>query len=187
MKNVKISRDLSTLSRKELEHQVMQLSTKVDEMSAKLSWYEEQYRLSRAQRFGPSSEQTAPFEQMSFFNEAESESSAFIAPEPDIRDIEMTRRKKQKGHKNNITKPLPIEIVEYRLSAEDMDCPRCSEMLHEMKKEVRKELKVIPAQVMVTEHVRYVYACRNCQKNDITTPIIAAPMPNPAIKNSLAS
>lgn len=56
-----------------------------------------------------------------------------------------------------------------------------------MKKEVRKKLKVVPAQVMVTEHVRYVYACRNCEKDGITTPIISAVMPNPAIKNSLAS
>jgi len=81
MKNVNILRDLSSLSREELEQQVMRLSTQVDELSSKPSWYEEQYRLSRAQRFGPSSEQTAPFEQMSFFNEAESESSAFIIPE----------------------------------------------------------------------------------------------------------
>ena len=40
---------------------------------------------------------------------------------------------------------------------------------------------------MVEEHVRYVYSCRNCEKNGITTPIIAAFMPNPVIKNSLAS
>ena len=46
---------------------------------------------------------------------------------------------------------------------------------------------MIPAQVVVTEHVRYVYSCRNCERNDITTPIIQAPMPNPPIKNSLAS
>jgi transposase len=187
MKNVKISRDLASLSREELEQQVMKLSTQVDELSSKLSWYEEQYRLSRAQRFGPSSEQTAPFEQMSFFNEAESESSAFVISEPDLNEVKAARKTKQKGHKDKITKPLPAEIIEYRLSAEDMACPQCGEMLHEMKKEIRKELKVIPAQVMVTEHVRYVYACRNCEKNGIATPIVSAPMPNPAIKNSLAS
>jgi len=187
MKNAKNSRDLTSLSREELERQVMQLSTKVDELSSKLSWYEEQYRLSRAQRFGPSSEQTAPFEQMTFFNEAESEASAFVIAEPDFADVKIIRKGKQKGHKESITKPLPTETIEYRLSTEDMACPQCGEMLHEMKKEVRKELKVIPAQVMVTEHVRYVYACRNCEKNEISTPIVSAPMPNPAIKNSLAS
>lgn len=187
MKNVKNSRDLASLSREELEQQVMKLSSQVDELSSKLSWYEEQYRLSRAQRFGPSSEQTAPFEQMSFFNEAESESSAFVISEPALDEVKAVRKSKQKGHKDKITKPLPTETIEYRLSAEDMTCPQCGEMLHEMKKEIRKELKVIPAQVMVTEHVRYVYACRNCEKNDITTPILSAQVPNPAIKNSLAS
>lgn len=187
MKNVKISRDLSSLTREELEHRVMQLSTKVDELASKLAWYEEQYRLSRAQRFGPSSEQTAPFEQMSFFNEVESESSSCVTAEPGLDEIQPTRKGKKKGHKDSITKPLPVETIEYRLSAEDMACPQCGETLHEMKKEIRKELKVIPAQVMVTEHVRFVYACRNCEKNDITTPIIAAQMPNPAIRNSLAS
>jgi len=124
---------------------------------------------------------------MSFFNEAESESSAFVIAEPALDEVKAVRKSKQKGHKDKITKPLPTETVEYRLSAEDMACPQCGEMLHEMKKEIRKELKVIPAQVMVTEHVRYVYACRNCEKNEITTPIISAPVPNPAIKNSLAS
>lgn len=156
-------------------------------MQAKLAWYEEQFRLSRAQRFGPSSEQTTSFDQMSFFNEAESESSAFVAIEPKLDEAEVPRKQKQKGHKEKITKPLPIETIEYRLSTEEMACVQCGNTLHEMSKEVRKELKVIPAQVMVTEHVRYVYGCRNCEKNEITTPIITAPMPNPAIGNSLAS
>ena len=187
MRNVKISRDLSSLTREELERQNMQLFSMMDEMAAKLSWYEEQYRLSRAQRFGPSSEQTATFEQMSFFNEAESESSTFVVSELGLDELKNVRKAKQKGHKDKIIKPLPTEIIEYRLSAEDMACPKCGEALHEMKKEVRKELKVIPAQVMVTEHARYVYACRNCEKNDITTPIISAQVPNPPIKNSLAS
>ncbi|RBP35333.1 IS66 family transposase [Garciella nitratireducens] len=47
-----------------------------------------------------------------------------------------------------------------------------------MSKEIRKELKVIPAQVVVVEHVKNIYACRNCEKENITTPIITAKMPN---------
>lgn len=180
------SRDLSTLSRQELEQQVVQLSTKVDKLSSKLSWYEEQYRLSRAQRFGPSSEQT-PFEQMTFFNEAESEASAAFIFEPALEEVKIVHKGKKKGHKDNITKPLPTEVIEYRLTPEEMVCPACSNALHEMKKEIRKELKVIPAQVMVTEHVRFVYACRNCDQNGTATPIVSAPMPRPAIPNSLAS
>ena len=187
MKNVKISRDLSSLTKEQMERQMMQMFAIMDELEAKVSWYEEQYRLSRAQRFGPSSEQTLPFDQMSFFNEAESDSSPLIAKEPELSQVEIPRKGKKKGHKDGITGPLPVETIEYTLSAEDLSCPQCGEELHEMKKEIRKELTVIPAQVVVTEHVRYVYSCRNCERNDITTPIIQAPMPNPPIKNSLAS
>lgn len=187
MKNVTISRDLEFLTREEMEQQMMQLFAAMDEMQAKLSWYEEQYRLSRAQRFGPSSEQTLPFDQMSFFNEAESESSPMIIAEPELSNVEITHKKKKKGHKDGITGPLPVESIEYKLSVQEMVCPQCGEPLHEMKKEIRKDLKVIPAKVMVTEHVRYVYSCRNCEKTAITTPIISATMPNPVIKNSLAS
>jgi transposase len=187
MRNVTISRDLASLTREEMEQQMMQLFAAMDEMEAKLSWYEEQYRLSRAQRFGPSSEQTLPFEQMSFFNEAESESSNMIISEPELSQVEIACKKKKKGHKDGITQPLPVETIEYRLSVDEMSCPQCGEPLHEMTKEIRKELKVIPAQVMVTERIRYIYACRNCEKARISTPIIAAPMPNPVIKNSLAS
>lgn len=118
MKNLETARDLTSLTREELEQQNLQLLTKVDELQARLSWYEEQYRLSRAQRFGPSSEQTSPFEQMSFFNEAESESSPIIMEEPTLDEARQTRKGKSKGQKDRITKSLPVETIEYRLSAE---------------------------------------------------------------------
>ena len=36
-------------------------------------------------------------------------------------------------------------------------------------------------------HVRYVYSCRHCQREEIETPIQTAPMPNLVISGSLAS
>ena len=178
--------DLASMTKEELEAEVMRMSMQLEEISSKLNWYEEQYKLSRAQRFGPSSEQT-PFEQMSFFNEAESEMASFIAIEPKLDDVKVPSKKKTKGHKAQITGSLPTTVVEYKLSSDECICPECGEQLHEMKKEVHKELTVIPAQVTVTERVRSVYACRNCDKNNTETPILSAPMPKPVIKNSLAS
>ena len=186
MENKNISMDLTSLSRAELETQILQLSIKVESISAKLHWYEEQYKLSRAQRFGSSSEQT-PFDQLDFFNELESEASVFIVPEPSLEEVKVPSKKKPKGRKQAITENLPCTIIEYRLSEEDMACPECGEQLHEMKTEIHRELTVIPAQVNVTEKVRSIYACRNCERKGTATPIIAAPMPNPVIKNSLAS
>jgi transposase len=187
MKNDKKTRDFSSLSRVEIERQLAQSCDMVDELSLRLAWYEEQYRLSKAKHFGPSSEQTLPFDQMTFFNEAEAEVYAAITPEPSLDQVKIVKKGKQKGHKEAILKPLPTEVIEYRLTPEELSCPKCAGPLHEMKKEVRKELKVIPAQVMVTEHVRYVYACRSCDKNGTEASIISAPMPKPAIPNSLAS
>jgi transposase len=186
MENKNISMDLTSLSRAELESQILHLSIKVESLAAKLNWYEEQYKLSRVQRFGASSEQT-PFDQLDFFNELESEASVFIVSEPTLDEVKVPSKKKPKGRKQSITENLPCTIIEYRLSEENMACPQCGERLHEMKTEIHRELTVIPAQVNVTEKVRSIYACRNCERNGTSTPIIAAPMPNPVIKNSLAS
>jgi transposase len=185
MKNDVKTVDFSAMSREEIEAYAMRLSLEKEKLAYELAWYQEQFRLSRANRFGASSEQM-PLEQISLFNEAETESYGKILPEPDLTQVKP--RKKQKGHKEKLTKDLPKETIEYRLTEEQMSCPVCESPLHEMKKEIRKELKVIPAQVMVTEHVQYVYACRNCQDTGIDkTPIIYAPMPKPALENSLAS
>jgi transposase len=56
-----------------------------------------------------------------------------------------------------------------------------------MSDEVRRELKIVPAQVTVLEHVRFVYACRHCQQNEIATPVLTAPMAAPVLPGSLVS
>jgi transposase len=156
----------------------------IEELSAKLKWYEEQFRLSQQQRFGASSEKTNP-EQLSLFDEAEQEADS-KAIEPTVEEITYKRRK-AKGKNDKMFEDLPVETVEYRLSEEEQACPQCSEHLHEMSKEIRKELKVIPAQVKVVEHIRYVYACRSCEKNDTSTPVITASMPVPVLRGSFVS
>src|SRR5699024_7135765 len=70
---------------------------------------------------------------------------------------------------------------------EEQVCSCCGGELHEMSTEVRKEIEVIPAQVKVKEHVRYVYSCRHCEHNEIETPIVTAKMPAPVFPGSLAS
>ena len=186
MKNVKKTVDLSTMTREELEAYAMQKSMEAESLGAKLSWYEEQYQLSRAKLYGASSEKT-PFDQMSFFNEAESESYGKIIKELGLDEVKPTKKPKQKGHKAKILKALPTEIIEYKLSSEEAVCPQCGGDLHEMSKEVRNELKVIPAKIIAVEHVRYTYACRNCDQNGTSVPVLTAKMPNPPIPNSLAS
>lgn len=155
-----------------------------EELEAKLKWYEEQFRLSQQQKFGASSEKTNP-DQLSLFNEAESTADAEI-PEPTIETITY-KRKKKRGERDLKLENLPTETIEYRLSAEEQVCSCCTNPLHEMSTEVRRELEVIPAQVKVKNHIRYVYSCRHCEKNEIETPIITADMPASVFPGSLAS
>ena len=156
----------------------------IEELTAKLNWYEEQFRLNQQKRFGSSSEKTVP-DQISLFNEAEKEYRP-EKEEPEIEEIIYKRRKK-KGLNKKSFEDLPVERIEYTLPEEERNCPECNTHLHEMSKEIRKELKIIPAQVKVVEHVQYIYACRQCEKDNISTPIIKAKMPNPVLKGSFAS
>mgnify|MGYP000963232576 CR=1 FL=1 len=177
--------DLSKMSRAELEAFAMRVASENEELSAKVSWLEEQYKLGRARRFGPSSEHT-PFDQLTFFNECEYEASGIVMNEPTLSEVKI-QNKKKKGHKDKITKALPTTIVEYTLTGDELICDKCGGHLSEMKKEIRKEFKLIPAQVQIVEHVRHVYVCRACDKEGVDSNIIRAEMPNPVLRNSLAS
>ena len=160
------------------------LEIEKEALEAKLKWYEEQFRLSQQQRFGSSSEKTNP-DQLSLFNEAEDTADSTVE-EPTVETITY-KRKKQRGEREQKLEDLPTETIEYRLSEEEQVCSCCDGPLHEMSTEVRKELKVIPAQVKVVEHVQHVYSCRHCERNEIETPIQTAPMPTPVFPGSLAS
>lgn len=82
---------------------------------------------------------------------------------------------------------LPIERIEYELKEEERICPKCQQELRVMKKEVRKELIIIPAQVKIKEHVTYVYVCKQCDKTGIEGTIIKANAPKALIKKSMVS
>ncbi len=160
------------------------LEMEKEELEAKLKWYEEQFRLSQQQRFGSSSEKIHP-DQLSLFNEVEATTDSTIE-EPAIEEITY-KRKKQQGKREQMLEDLPKETVEYRLSEEEQVCSCCNGKMHEMSTETRREIMIIPAQVKVKEHVRYVYGCRHCEKNEIETPIITAKMPSSVFPGSLAS
>ena len=153
------------------------------ELMVKLNWFQEQFHLNQHRQFGSSSEKTH-IEQMELFNEAEVEAKP--APEPTMEDITYRRRKRQ-GHREEQLKDLPVETIEYRLPPEEQVCSCCGGGLHEMSTETRQELKVIPAQAKVVNHVRYVYGCRRCDREGTETPIVTALMPAPVLPGSIAS
>jgi transposase len=187
--SVKKTVDLSAMSRQELEEYAMRKSTEVESLAMQLKFYEEQLRRSRAEKYGASSEKMRDegYEQINFFNEAEQESYG-IYPEPKEEDvIPKSSGKKQKGHKQSITKHLEREQIDYVLTGDELVCPQCGEELVEMKTEVRTEIEVIPAKMKAVDYVKHFYVCKNCDKNGITGTIIAANTPKGLFRNSLAS
>ncbi len=106
--------------------------------------------------------------------------------EPTIETITY-RRKKRVGQREEMLKNLPTETIHYHLPVEDQACSCCGEKVHEMSKEIRRELKVIPAEVKVVEHIQHIYSCRSCEREGIETPIVKAKMPTPMYPKSLAS
>lgn len=148
----------------------------------------EQMRLSRHRQYGSSSEKSEyDLHQMNLFNETE----LFAAPEakePELTTVAAHKRKKQVEGQQRIPDDIPVEVVEHVLPEKEQACPACEEQLHVMGKEVvRRELKLIPAKAVIVEHVRYTYACRHCEKQEDTVPILKAYMPAPVIKGSFAT
>lgn len=178
--------NIATTTIEALRERCAQLEQQNAELTAKLNWIMEQLRLSKRRNYGASSEQLSPeARQLLLFNEAEAEAQLALA-EPKIEKITYERRKKS-GHREALLKDLPVETVEYRLPEEKQVCPCCGDALHEMSTEVRRELKIIPAQAKVVKHIRYVYSCRRCEREEITTPVITAPMPSPVLPGSIVS
>ena len=172
----------------ELQQQHQLILQENAELTAKVRWFEEQFRLSKHRQYGTSSEKTSPelpAVEENLFNETEALANPSL-PEPTVEKM-VIRRKRQPGQREEQLENLPVETIEYRLPVEEQVCSCCGNALHEMSTEVRKELKIIPAQVKVVEHVRYVYACRRCEQEAVSTPIVTAPMPAPVLPGSLVS
>lgn len=156
------------------------------ELEQKLTWLMEQMRIAKRQEYGASSEH-CDYGQMNLFNEAEAladENAAEPALEENVKGY---TRKQRERTMDTLPDNLPVETVEHTLPPEDQNCPKCGNALHVMGQDIREEIKIVPAKVVLVRHIRYTYACRDCAKNDVQVPIIKAPITNPVIKGSFAS
>ena len=159
------------------------------ELAAKVEWLMEQFRLAQHRRFGVSSEKSAGSDndQMNLFNESETASDVLV-PEPEIVEVESHYRKRRNMVNGKLPDNLPVETILHELPSDERVCPECDGPLHVMGTEtLRRELKLIPAQAVIVEHIRNVYACRHCERDECGVPIVKAPVSNPVIKGGFAS
>ena len=103
------------------------------------------------------------------------------------KEVQRHFRKRKRLVNDTLPENLPIEVVEHDLEPSEQECLQCGGDMHVMKTEKRRELVIIPAKVKIREHIRKVYACRACEKNEINVPIEKAPIDEPVIKGSFAS
>jgi transposase len=163
----------------------------ITKMEILIKYYEEQLLLMKRRQFGASSERTmidmADFRQPSLFNEVESEADKAL-PEPEIGEA-ICKRKKRKGKREDDLSGLPVERVDYEIPEGDRGCPKCGDTMRDIGVDVRRRLKLIPAQVVVEEEAIHGYACNNpeCEGNNGSTVIIKADSPVPLISGSIAS
>lgn len=164
------------------------LKNHVAELTAKVEWLMEQFRLARHHRFGASSEKSAQDGQLNLFNESEAESDILV-PEPELVEVEKHfRKRKNMVNEKDLPADLPIETIEHELPDDEQVCPECDGQLHVIGKEtLRRELKLVPAHAVIIEHTRKVYGCRNCETDECGVPIIKAAVSNPVIKGGFAS
>ncbi|MDL2254516.1 IS66 family transposase, partial [Ruminococcaceae bacterium OttesenSCG-928-I18] len=173
-----------TIPREEYE-ELKALQPQVSELTRQVQWLMEQVRLAKHRQFGASSEKSG-HTQLNLFNEAEQQADENIA-EPELCEVEKHYRKKAREAKDRLPADLPVEVVEHTLPADEQICPECDSPLHVMGKRVRRELKLVPAKAVIVEHVQYVYACRECERDSCGVPILKAPVDEPVIKGSFAS
>ena len=164
---------------------VAELKNRIAELEALVKFYEEQFRLAKHRQFGASSEKSE-YDQINLFNEAEATADANV-PEPELVEITRHYRKRTRLVNDLLPEDLPVEIIEHDLPADEQICPECGGNLHVMGREKRRELKIIPAKAVIVEHVRKVYACRDCERDEYGVPILKAPIDEPVIKGSFAS
>jgi len=186
--NIELKHQVSELIKENtnLKNQISVLVNENIELKARLKEALDQIKLLSSKLWGTSSEK-GNYE-ADIANEAEflNDSNESIE-EIEMEEIYYLRKKRNKS-RNEKLEDFPVEVIEYYLDDDKLNCPNCEMgILHVMKKEIRRELYYVPGTFKVIEHVAFVYSCRNCCEYEENATIIKANTPNALIPKSIAS
>ncbi len=85
--------------------------------------------------------------------------------EPVKEKISYTRNKPKR---KKLPEDLPRDIIEYDLEESQKACDCCGEQMEKIGSENSEQLDYIPASLRVIEHVRFKYACKQCEQKVVT-------------------
>lgn len=169
-----------------LQEDLSAAKTELSASQSELVSYKEKYarlieelRLARQQRFAPSSEKNAG--QSDLFDEAGIELTEEL--EEQIEERGEPKNKSSKNHpgRQPLPKDFPREQIIHDLPESEKICA-CGAHLVKIGEEITEQLKYIPAQLSVIQHIRLRYACKPCQEN-----VRIAPMPVLLLPKSMAT
>ena len=150
----------------------------------RIEYLEERIRLLTNEIFGRKSEKQLPEpdqQQLNLFGQAEPEPAAV---EEDLTIPEHTRKKR--GRKP-LPKDLPVKEVAYDIADDEKVCG-CGAQMSRCGQEVAQKLDIIPAKMEIIRHIRYKYACKNCEGVEDDGPTIKiAPLPPQIIPKGIAT
>ncbi|PRD40758.1 IS66 family transposase [Phyllobacterium phragmitis] len=185
----------STSDPDELLARIAALKAENGKLVQKVAELEEALVLANLKLYGPSSEKLDD----RVFNEAEQAAGTENAEEygddggddavidlPDTGLAEPKEQPRKKRGRKRLPAHLPRERVEYDLRADQKLCPCCRHPLHRMGEVVTEQLHVVVS-AKVLQNARAKYACRNCERTGITTPVVIAPMPAQPLPGSVAT
>lgn len=155
-------------------------------LKARIAILEEQLRLATVRTFAPKSEKLAALAQLDLFNEAETFGSAPDAP-GEAQEIKVPAHVRARGKRKPIDASLPRVRIEHDIPEVDKKCP-CGCQMSRIGEVVSEQIDIEPAKARVLLHVRFKYACRDCEGASHEGPaVITAPMPAQPIPKSKAS
>jgi len=177
--------DTTTLpdTTEELKALVLDLDAKY---RARIEFLEERVRFFQKQLFGRKTEKRpaeSEGQQLHLFNEAEALTQEKAEEKP-LTVPEHTRRRPKR-------KPLPEDLPRVEVIHdidEDQKICTCGVQLSRIGEEVSEKLDIIPAKIQVIRHIRYKYACKNCEGVESEEPTVKiAPPPVELIPKGLAT
>jgi transposase len=184
----------STPNPEDLVAEIATLKAENEKLVQKVVALEEALVLANLKLYGPSSEKLAD----RVFNEAEQAAEAENIDEysddgsdaaVDLPDTGLAEPKEQpmkKRGRKRLPASLPRERVEYDLPDDEKLCPCCRHPMHRMGEVVTEQLHV-EVNAKVLQNARAKYACRNCERTGISTPVVIAPMPPQPLPGSVAT
>ena len=182
--------EMVTISRAEYERFQEQAQV-ITSLTLQNEWLLEQLKLSKKKLFGRSSEQAEQMvmEQLSFtYNEAEVYASGTKAAAEKPVAVKAHERKRQSGNVLDVVPDgTPTEVVEHRLSENELTCSARGNKLVEIGKEIRRTLQMEPAEFWIREDVYYTYACKNCEQETGEANIVKAAKEPALLSGSFAS